>query len=109
MMSWDSPPPPLLPWCSPRSAGSSPAGPGLPPAGEAETGTEPIMVIKAIAEPAAARCRPALLVRRMGTPISSRCEGVAHRCAAPEHTVGQTLRQLVSYWPELARCVTMNG
>src|SRR5262249_46931205 len=63
-----------VPWCPPRSAGSSPPGPGFPP-GAAETGTEPIIVINVIAEPAAARCRPALLVRRIDSPIFSRSRG----------------------------------
>ena len=112
-----------------RQAAAQPAL-DVPP-GEAETGTEPIMVIRVIAEPAAARCRPALHVRRMRlleiakarprevtrssyTRSRSSDRRVVTRSLSPGRArgafgngVGRTLRQPYRDWPDLLRCVTI--
>ena len=100
MISSLSPPPSLVPLCSPRVAGSSPAGPGWPCA-DAATGTEPIIAIKAITEPAAAACRPALLVRRIRSPPLSRPRGCpAGRLEAKSN---QVLRDRQTKRPRIRR------
>src|SRR5690348_2232009 len=85
------------------------------------------MVMRVIAEPAAARCRPALHVRRMSLlKIAAAARGgstglvCAHAAASggcsrspppperdPPVTVSRTLRQHDLDWPDLARCATI--